>query len=175
MRAWPLFWASLALALFGAALIFLGTGPEIEAGAGGLAAPETRMGGYSQAELESYIAGLSPEARATYLGPHRIADTLFPIGFFATLALGSFLALRRWGAGWAAMASLPAFVYLVFDMMENATFALLLRVGPGVDPGLAARADLATRAKFLFVDLALAVLALALLARLLAWAKARRG
>lgn len=171
-KPWPLFWTSFALMLFGMALIFLGSWPVIEAGAGGLAAPETRSGGYSEADLAAYVAALTSEARDAYLGPQRIADTLFPLGLLGTLALGTFLALRRFSAAVAALASLPAFVYFVFDMIENSSFANVLRFG--VTPELAARADHATRMKFVFIDIALAVLALALVLRLVARLRAGR-
>jgi hypothetical protein len=175
VRPWPLFWASLALTLAGAAMIFIGTGPAIDAATGGLAAPETRPGGHGAEDLAAYLAVLGPEGRDTYLGPQRIADTLFPIGFLGTLALGSFLALRRFSTRLALLATLPAFVYFAFDMVENARFAAILRAGPGFAPALAVRAGFATRMKFLFVDLALAVLALALAARAVARLRSRRG
>jgi hypothetical protein len=168
-----LFWSSLALMLAGAAMIFLGTGPEIAAGAGGLAAPETRPGGYSAADLSAYLDALTPAARETYLGPQRIADTLFPLGLVGTLVFGTYLGLHRLAWPLTLLATMPALIYFAFDMIENSTFAALL-AGGSVSPELAARADWATRMKFLWVDIALALFAAGIVLRAVLWLRAAR-
>lgn len=158
-----LLWLSLALMFAGAAAIFLWTGPALDAATGGLAPPETRPGGYTAEEAGLYLAALGEVGRATYLGAQRVADTVFPIGFAATLALGIYLSFRRCSRVLAAIMALPAPVYFAFDMLENARFAALLRGWPAFDPALAARASTATVAKFAFVDLSLVLVALGLL------------
>ena len=83
-------WLSLALMLAGLALIFLWAAPRIEAG--GLAPFDLRTQGYSFAEARAFLTALTPEGRAVYLGPQRVADTIFPVGFAGTM-----MCLVFWG------------------------------------------------------------------------------
>lgn len=165
------FLASVALALFGFAMMLFGTGPMIEAG--GLAPFDTRSFGYSLEDARAFLSALTPEARATYLGPQRIADTLFPIGLLGTLALGALLALRSVlpGRVWsraAFLATLPAIAYFIFDMLENAAVAGLLSTPPeALSAATVTHASMLTLWKFRFVWAAIAIFLAALLASLI--------
>jgi hypothetical protein len=167
-------WLSVVLMLVGLVLMFGWSAPRIEAG--GLAPFDSRTGGYSYGEAVAFLSALTAEGRAAYLGPQRVADTIFPIGFVGVLALGTVLALRRWSVILAAVAALVPLGYFVFDMLENAAVAGLLRGGvEGLTPEAVARASALTLWKFRFVDVALVLLALAWAARGVAWSRQARG
>ncbi len=152
-------WISLGLMLVGMAAIVFWTAPRIEAG--GLAPFDTRSGGYGHAEAVAFLSRLTPEGRVSYLGVQRIADTIFPIGLYGLLSLGTFVALRRWSVPLAAGARLLAHGYFVFDMLENAAVAGVLTAGPqAVMPQAVAWASFCTIWKYRFVDAALVVFAL---------------
>ncbi len=158
------FWFSLALAVLGMAAIVFWTGPKVAAG--GLEPFDPRTQGYSFDEAVAILTAQTPEGRAAYLGPQRIADTVFPIGLLGVLALGTFAAFRRWSVGFAAIVALVPLGYFVFDMLENAAVAGLLRAGPGeVTPEAVAWASSATIWKFRLVNAALALFAFGWLAR----------
>jgi hypothetical protein len=128
---------------------------------------DTRLTGYSHAHALSYLSALTPEARALYLGPLRIADTVFPIGLFGLLVLiprlGPFPRL-------AAIVAVAATAYLALDLFENALIAGLLRVDPPlVDPAAVARASAVTSAKFVAFALSAAFCALTLVMRARLW------
>lgn len=164
MKLVPALWISIALMVTGAAAIFLWSAPRIDAG--GLAPFDTRSAGYGYDDAVAFLAALSPEGRAAYLGPQRLADTVFPIGLLGTLALGTLLALRGWSLRLALALTLIPLGYFVFDMLENAAVAGMLRAGAeGIAPEDVAWASLCTRWKFALVNTALLVLGLAWLAR----------
>ncbi|MGL4320269.1 MAG: hypothetical protein ACRCS3_05335 [Paracoccaceae bacterium] len=80
---------------------------------------DLRLYGYEEAK--AYLAGLSDAARAVYLGPLQRAD----LALMASLTLT--LLLPVWRKGW--LWCLPAIGYLVFDVLENRTVAMLLTRG----------------------------------------------
>lgn len=162
------FWLSFALMLGGMAAMLFVSAPRIDAG--GLAPFDTRATGYSYDEAVAFVRALSADGHSAYLGPQRIADTVFPIGFLGVLAFGAFFALHRWSLALALLAMLPPLGYFAFDMLENAAVAGLLRAGPdAITPGMVARASFCTIWKYRLVDAALVVLALGWLARAFAW------
>jgi hypothetical protein len=168
------FWISAALMLAGFAAIVFWSAPRIEAG--GLEPFDPRTGGYGHAEAVAFLTALTPEGRAAYLGAQRLADTIFPIGFVGVLALGIVLAYRRWSLPLALAASLVPLAYFVFDMLENAAVAGLLRSAPeAVTPEAVAWASACTVSKFRLVTAALALLALGWGLRGLALLRGRRG
>lgn len=163
-------WLSVALTLAGLVLMLTWSVPKIEAG--GLAPFDTRTGGYNYSDAVAFLSALTAEGRAAYLGPQRVADTIFPIGLVGVLVLGTVLALRRWSVTLAAAAALVPLGYFVFDMLENAAVAGLLRGGvETVTVEAVARASALTQWKFRFVDASLVILALAWVARGVAWAR----
>jgi len=157
-------WISIVVMLTGAAAMLLGTAPRIEAG--GLAPFDTRTDGYAFDEALAFPTALTPEGRAVYLTWQRAADTVFPVGFLGVLALGNFLTWRRWSRVLALVLTVPPLVYFVFDMLENAAVADILRTAPeAVTREAVAWASSCTIWKFHFVDAALATLLAGLVAR----------
>lgn len=168
MSAWRLFGASLALMLAGMALMFFWSAPMIQAG--GLQPFDLRAGGYDLPVAQDFLTALTPEGKAAYLGAQRLADTLFPIGFLGVMALATFIALRVWSPLIGALATLPAFAEFVFDMLENAAVAGMLRAGPeALSLDQVAWASFFTTWKMRLVDAMLIVAALALAARVIWW------
>jgi hypothetical protein len=134
---WALPLATLAsLAVLGGFLC-----PQLIADAGGALPFDLRVTGYSLAEAQAYLAQLSPAGVALYIGPVRLADTVFPILLTATLCLP----LRRRGQLWF----LPALAYGLFDLAENVAVARLLHVGPEIEAHAVAVASGFTQAKYL--------------------------
>lgn len=119
--------------------------PRIDAG--GLLPLDLRVMGYGVGEVAAYLAALSEAGRNVYLGPARLADTIFPILFTLTLAL------PHLGTPRPLLRVLPVVVYGLCDLAENAAVAALLRDGLA-EPGSVATASLLTQAKFAFVALA---------------------
>ena len=76
---------------------------------------------YSFEQAQSYLAGLTPAAKAIYLGPLHTADTVLLLSLAATLIL------PIWRRGW--LWGLPAFGYAGFDLLENDRVGVLLRNG----------------------------------------------
>ncbi|SMH52012.1 cytidylate kinase [Maritimibacter sp. HL-12] len=136
------------------------TVPLIEAG--GLPMLDTRMAGYSPAELRAFLASLSPEARAAYLGPQRVLDTLMPVALTAALGLLIYRLAARWAWWLGAVLALVPLVYFAFDMLENAQVAAILRAGGASDTmAEAASGYTVAKAEALRAAVALALIALA--------------
>lgn len=130
---WPVAAATLA-----SYLVLVGwLGPQVDAG--GLRPFDLRPSGYDLDGARAFLAALTPEGRAIYLGPVRIADTVFPL-----LMTLTFVLVSR-GLGWIAV--LPALAYGGLDLAENAQVAALLRSGV-LDPAAVALASLLTMTKF---------------------------
>ncbi|WP_156317277.1 hypothetical protein [Cypionkella psychrotolerans] len=76
---------------------------------------------YSFEQAQTYLAGLTPAAKAIYLGPLHLADALLMFCLAITLVLP----IWRWDWPWF----LPAMAYVGFDLLENDKVARLLRGG----------------------------------------------
>ncbi len=74
---------------------------------------------YSFEQAQTYLAGLTPKAKASYLGPLHNADTVLLSCLAATLILPS------WRRGW--LWALPALGYAALDLLENYHVSALLR------------------------------------------------
>lgn len=158
------FWALVALMIVGIGMIVFWTGPIIETG--GVEIFDTRTGGYDYATAQDILRSLDDRARSTYMVGQRIADTLFPIGLFGTLALGLVLGLRRWSLALALTLTLVPAAYFVFDMWENAGVARMILAGAdGITGEQVGRVSDFTVWKFRFVNAALLLVALAWIAR----------
>lgn len=103
------------------------TMPRIRAGAGGLDIFDLWMNGYPPSYAHLFLDRLSPEARALYLGPQRLLDTIMPIALTGFLAALGYLLTRRWSWWLAIGLTLFPLVYFTFDMLENAQVAAMLR------------------------------------------------
>jgi hypothetical protein len=156
-------WGLPAVTALTYGLLVMWFGPQVQAAAGGLMPFDLRATGYGVAEARDFLAALTPEGRALYLGPVRINDTVFPILFTLTLCLP----LR--GKAWVWF--LPALAYGVLDLAENMAVAALLRAGPEVADSAVALASGLTMAKFAACVVAVV---LALLGVWKAW-RARQG
>lgn len=154
-----LFWLLViaTLAVFGAMNFW--AGPIIARESLGGVAFDMRILGYSYAEAQAFLTALSAEGRAFYLGPAMRLDLFFPAMLATVLAVANWhlLGARRlvwkfWVAGLAAG-------FAVFDYLENATVAGMLRVVPDeVTPEMVALASQFTVVKYGFVGICLVVL-----------------
>lgn len=142
-------WALPLAAAASYALLIFYLAPQLSAQSGGGIPFDLRALGYSLADAKAYLAALTPEGTALYLGPIRLNDTVIPILFTATLCLP----LRRLGELWF----LPALAYGLFDLAENVAVARLLRAGVDVEAGAVALASGFTQAKFAAAGLAILV------------------
>ncbi|MCW1918418.1 hypothetical protein NX862_06620 [Rhodobacter sp. KR11] len=115
---------------------------------------DLRLTGYGLTEALAYVAALTPEAMATYLGPWRIADTLFPLLMMPALLL------PLWGRG--QMWFLPALAYGLADLGENNAVARLLTAGAEMTASQVMLASTLTQGKFLALGLAVGLAAWAL-------------
>ncbi|MGX9357290.1 hypothetical protein ACS3SW_19580 [Roseobacteraceae bacterium S113] len=86
-----------------------------------------RVMGYDLSYAQAYIGGLEADARAFYLGPMRILDTVFPIVF--TLFLGAMImdATQGWSLVSQLLLMLFPGAYLIMDLIENHLVGALLR------------------------------------------------
>jgi cytidylate kinase len=103
--------------------------PAIRAGAGGLDMFDLWMDGYSAEYARIFLARLTPEARALYLGPQRVLDTILAVALAGTLAAAGYRLVVGWSWKLAAAMALLPLGYFIFEMMENAQVAALLRRG----------------------------------------------
>jgi len=109
------------------ATMHLWTMPLIRAGTGGLDMFDLLIDGYSPGYVGLYLEVITDPARALYLGPQRVLDTVMPMALTGTLSVAAYLLARRWSLVLAlALALIPLF-YLAFDMLENAQVAAMLR------------------------------------------------
>jgi hypothetical protein len=107
---------------------------------------DLRMLGYGLNDALAYVAQLSPDGMAIYLGPYRIADTLFPLALMPTLLLP----LRGRGQFWF----LPALAYGMADLFENISVAKILRAGAEMQASDVMLASTLTQGKFLALSIA---------------------
>ena len=103
---------------------------------------------YSYLGARDYLAALTPEARAAYLGPLQRLDLLLLISLTASLIL------PVWRAGWVW--ALPALTYAGADLLENAAVAALLTQSQP-EAGEIATIALLTTIKFAALALAAAL------------------
>lgn len=143
--------------------------PMIQQAAQGLPPFDLRPLGYDEAAARAFLAVLSPEGRAIYLGLQHGLDTAYP-PLLALVLIWTYLALLP--HPWSWVASGVAGLAACADLIENrAVRGLLLADSPtGREIGLASAASLAKTA---LVTTALALLCLTLALAL--WRKLRRA
>lgn len=132
---------ALTLALYGVMVAW--SLPVIAAAAGGLMPFDMRPGGYSFAEAKAFLAALSADGRAFYLGVQHRLDTAYPAMLAVVLALGGFglagVGARRW---LARLIALAAMIGAAADYLENRAVAAMLNAGPdGLAPDMVAFAS----------------------------------
>src|SRR5690606_33168618 len=122
---WFLAGATIVVYLF----MVLFTLPYIQGQAGGLAPFDMRPAGYSFEEAKAFLAALSPEGLAYYLGPQHWLDLFFPGLIAATLYCALVVLLRPYlGSNGRFVAALAALV-AIFDWLENSAVAAMLNAG----------------------------------------------
>lgn len=146
MTAWIAF--AIAACIYGTMTVW--TLPAISQAAGGLQPFDMRPGGYSFAEAQAFLAALSPQGRAIYLGPQQRLDLVYPAALALALGLSLYLLapFNRFLKGLLAM--IPV-LGMVFDYLENATVRAMLLAGPSaLQPEQAETASRLTTAKVAF-------------------------
>ncbi|MCB1369192.1 MAG: hypothetical protein KDK00_15600, partial [Rhodobacteraceae bacterium] len=126
-----LYWALVAATLLLYGVMVLWSLPQVAAAAGGQVAFDMRPGGYTFAEAMAFLAALSEEGQAFYLGTQHRLDSAYPAMLAMVLALGGYgLAgpdRRRWLARAIAAA---AIIGAVADYLENQAVVAMLEAGP---------------------------------------------
>lgn len=157
------YWLAFAMMLAVYAAMTFWTLPGIVEGTGGLMPFDLRFSGYGPDEARAFLAALSDEGRAVYLGPQRLLDTLYP-ALLAVVLAGGVAALVR--ARWLRVVLLAAVLGgMGADYLENARVAALLTADAVTDEAIAA-ASRATVAKSALTGGAMGMLLLVLARRM---------
>lgn len=119
--------AFLGTTLVTQVLMRVWTMPLIREGSGGLDMFDLLIDGYSPGYVALYLDVLTDQARALYLGPQRLLDTLGPASLTGTLAVSAYLLAKRWSLVLALALGLVPLFYFAFDMLENAAVAAILQ------------------------------------------------
>ncbi len=145
--------------------------PKITADAGGLLAFDLRPMGYSFEEAQAFLAALSEQGRDFYLNVQQMLDRAYP----ALFAVVMVLAFRQIFSGAAQfVASVVALAGAGFDYMENASVAVMLRAGGGLNEAIVSAASRWTMLKSASVTVALILLIIGLVRAVLAKRKAKQ-
>ncbi len=165
MRAGNILYGLVFLAGVGVyAAMLLWTLPAITEAAGGLMPFDMRPYGYTHTEAVNFLAALTPDGLALYLGPQAWLDRAYPA------LLGLFLAwsFLRLGPGTLLRVVLvvAALAGAGFDYLENMRVHAMLLAGPqGTTETMAQAASLATVLKSGLVTFCLTALLLLVLWR----------
>lgn len=148
--------------------------PRIAAAAGGLVPFDLRPGGYTFAEAQAFVAVLDPGAVRFYLRVQHGLDTVYPPLLALVLGIALWALLGR-APRWLKLAAMAApGMGMVFDWVENARVAAMLRAGAqGITPEMVAAASGASRAKAAFSAAAMMLILALLLVR--GWRRLRHG
>ncbi len=134
------FWVLLAVTGAVYATILLWSLPRLTVTIAGGTVPafDLRPGGYTFMEAASYVRLLRPEQVAFYLDVQHRLDLVYPLLCTATLFCGIVLLAPRQFGRWRYALALPALPVAVFEYLENAAVAAMLRAGPdGLTPAMA--------------------------------------
>lgn len=169
---WSVLSISAATALFAVAWMATGPWKRIVEGSRGELPFDGRSGGYSRAEAVHYLSLISDDARQSYLGAQRIADTILPFGLTGILAGGTILAASCQSVFLGMLLAIPSVFYLNSDLQENAAVAHLLRADPAqLSEAEVDRASDWTQAKFRYLKISGSALIVAL--AIAAWSALR--
>lgn len=148
--------ATLAVYLW----LVLGPGAALIEAADGLPPPDLRIGGYDLLAMRAWLAALSPEGVALYLGPVAFLDTLLPALIGLTLLWWTRPVPGLRDGLFVAVCAATALAYVALDLAENATVGAMVRAGPVlIEPAKVAMASNFTQAKFAALALALVLAA----------------
>ncbi|HTV71310.1 MAG TPA: hypothetical protein VMF90_22505 [Rhizobiaceae bacterium] len=147
------------------ALMVLVTLPRIATEAGGLLPFDLRPLGYTHAEAVAFLSALTPAGKDIYLTIQHRLDFVFPAVFALTIAFAIVLLTpSRWGGlRWiaAAVIVIPG---AIFDYLENAAVARLLKAAPeALTPELARAAHIWTLLKSAATTIAMVLVLLLLI------------
>ena len=161
------YWFVFALALAVYAAMAVWTLPAITRGADGLTPFDLRFAGYDGDAARAFIAALSDDARALYLGPQRTLDRFYP-AMLALVLLGAIRALigAAWLRGLLAVAVLGG---MAADYVENARVAGMLSQAGLVDDETVAAASRATLVKSALTSVVMLAVVIGLARRLAKW------
>lgn len=121
-----LFVGFLTVAVGSLVALRLWTIPTLRTATGGLDVFDVLISGYSLDYVMLYSDVLDDTARAFYLGPHRLLDTLFAASLTGTISVAAFLLAGRWSTVLGLALGLTPLFYFGFDMLENAQIAAIL-------------------------------------------------
>ena len=141
----PAYWIVFACALGVYGTMLGWTLPAISAAAGGLVPFDMRPGGYTGDEARQFLAALSAEGRAIYLGPQHKLDLVYP-ALLAVVLIGAARALVP-ARGLTQVLIAAALVGAGADYLENARVAGLLTYDGEVTDSMVAAASQATLIK----------------------------
>jgi hypothetical protein len=161
------FWILFAVTVVVYGAMVLWSLPRIAAAAGGLAPFDMRPTGYSFDEAKGFLAALSPDGFAFYLGVQGKLDAIYPALLAATLffAIATLVPMRL--GVWRWVLALIAIPGAVFDYLENAAVSAMLTGGAdGLTTAAVSTADRWTVLKSAFTAVAMITLVLLLVGRL---------
>lgn len=120
------FWCLLAVTIGVYATMLVWTLPAISAAAGGLTPFDMQPGGYDLPAAQGFLAALTEDGRALYLGAQHRLDAAYPALLAATL-IWSLAWAFRWAPAWARIAlAIPPVIGAAADYLENARVSGLL-------------------------------------------------
>jgi hypothetical protein len=156
------YWATFIATMGVYMAMVIWTLPAIATAAGGLAVFDMRPTGYSPQEARAFLAALTDEGRALYLGPQRLLDLFYP-AMLAVVLGGAIWVLVRFA--WLRRVLLAIVLGgMLADYWENALVKDLLETpGPVSDAAILA-ASRATMAKSALTGLAMTAVLVALVA-----------
>jgi len=170
------YWVLVAATVTVYGFMIFWAGPNIADMSGGGTPFDLHMFGYSHAEAQEFLAALTPGGAAFYLGPAMWLDTFFPAMFAVVLGAGCWILLDHRPLVMRIGAALLAGCYALFDYLENAAVVRMLNSVPeDLSVALVDTASRWTELKFFFVDAAITVLVVLVIARLLERRKNRNS
>ena len=165
MLALVLFWLAFSATLGVYATMLIWSIPAISTEAAGLAVFDMRPAGYTFAEAQTFLNGLTPEGADFYLRIQHRLDLVYPALLAITTGWAIVQLVPRWR--WRSALLLVPVPGMVFDYLENRAVAVMLTAGAGdLTPEMVAQASMFSRLKAAFTTLSLGLL----LILILAWA-----
>lgn len=155
MTARRLAWLLWALAAISYAVLVFWAGAKLIDAAGGALPFDLRPFGLGLEAAQAYLERLGPDGRAIYGRYVLPSDTVFPVLLGLALAYTSRLQFGRIGLG-----VFLALCYVLADIWENSVILGIMQAPALLDDAALGWLRLLTQAKFLFLALALGLIAL---------------
>jgi hypothetical protein len=125
--------------------------------------------GYTYTEIMAIFTQLGEAGRQAY-AVNLIVDSIMPVLFAAA---GVLVIARAFPRFWLP-ASIAPFLFFIFDMIENAAFALMVSQFPNIDPSLVAFTRPLTMIKLTSIMIALPTMGIGGIMILIHWIRERR-